>query len=229
MASNMLTVVLAILMASSSQGSSLSNRATPSGQAMQTLQALDMDGSGTVTKEEVQQFARSQGMSDNEAVGEFADLDTNKDGLLEAEEIGATLDAAQEEESDAPDEREPAPVEQPAQPAVAVALSSTSDNQTVMLQQVVTDVGTEADHIVAGQLAKLVEAKMTQYSQDAKEADSLAATARNLRGNASALAKSAPVEARKAAAQAADAEVKAALKKVTQLQQGHLLQCLLNL
>jgi hypothetical protein len=58
---------------------------------MEAIRALDTDHSGKVEKSEVEAFAKSQGLSAAEVRAEFADLDTNGNGELEADEISNTL------------------------------------------------------------------------------------------------------------------------------------------
>jgi len=62
------------------------------------LRALDRDGSGTVSWGEVKAFAEGQGLESDDILNEFSDLDTNKDGELDTEELAATLDADQQQE-----------------------------------------------------------------------------------------------------------------------------------
>lgn len=59
--------------------------------ALETIKALDTDGSGKVERAEVEAFARSQGLSAEEVQEEFKGLDKNGDGDLEAEELTSTL------------------------------------------------------------------------------------------------------------------------------------------
>jgi len=59
--------------------------------ALETIKALDTDGSGKVEKAEVEAFARSQGLSAEEVQEEFKGLDKNGDGDLELEELANTL------------------------------------------------------------------------------------------------------------------------------------------
>lgn len=63
--------------------------------ALETIKALDTDGSGKVERAEVEAFARSQGLSADEVREEFKGLDKNGDGELEPEELTSTLADAQ--------------------------------------------------------------------------------------------------------------------------------------
>jgi len=62
--------------------------------ALETIRALDTDGSGKVERAEVEAFAKSQGLSAAEVKAEFADLDKNGNGDLEADELTATLQSS---------------------------------------------------------------------------------------------------------------------------------------
>jgi len=59
--------------------------------ALDTIKALDTDGSGKVEKAEVEAFARSQGLSTEEIQEEFKGLDKNGDGDLEPQELANML------------------------------------------------------------------------------------------------------------------------------------------
>lgn len=64
--------------------------------ALETIKALDTDGSGKVERAEVEAFARSQGLSAEEVQEEFKGLDKNGDGDLEPEELTSTLTGAED-------------------------------------------------------------------------------------------------------------------------------------
>eukprot|EP00746_Dinoflagellata_sp_MGD_P086748 gnl/MRDRNA2_/MRDRNA2_34363_c0_seq1.p1 gnl/MRDRNA2_/MRDRNA2_34363_c0~~gnl/MRDRNA2_/MRDRNA2_34363_c0_seq1.p1 ORF type:complete len:501 (+),score=151.57 gnl/MRDRNA2_/MRDRNA2_34363_c0_seq1:112-1614(+) len=65
---------------------------TPDVSAAQSMiKALDTDGSGVVEKNEVDAFAKSQGLSAAETAEEFKDLDKNHDGQLDSSEISSTV------------------------------------------------------------------------------------------------------------------------------------------
>lgn len=57
----------------------------------QALLVLDTDKSGRVEKAEVEAFAKSQGLSDEDVREEFKDIDLNGNGELDADEIRNTL------------------------------------------------------------------------------------------------------------------------------------------
>mmetsp|Transcript_115037 Transcript_115037/g.199569 ORF Transcript_115037/g.199569 Transcript_115037/m.199569 type:complete len:310 (-) Transcript_115037:71-1000(-) len=64
---------------------------TPSASSIaETLKALDTNGDGKVGRQEIEGFAKSQGLSAEEVRADFADLDRNGDGELEASELGAS-------------------------------------------------------------------------------------------------------------------------------------------
>lgn len=68
--------------------------AAPTSSANNAFNALDTDGSGTVTVAEIKKFALSQGLNEMQTLTEFKELDLNKNGLLELEEIGHSLEQA---------------------------------------------------------------------------------------------------------------------------------------
>lgn len=67
--------------------------------ALETIKALDTDGSGKVERAEVEAFARSQGLSAEEVEEEFKGLDKNGDGDLEPEELTSTLISGSDQSS----------------------------------------------------------------------------------------------------------------------------------
>merc|ERR1719281_2046391 len=70
-------------------------RDIPPAVALSAIKALDTDGSGKAEKNEVEAFARLQGVSAEQISQEFEELDTNRDGALEADEIGNGLASPQ--------------------------------------------------------------------------------------------------------------------------------------
>lgn len=67
--------------------------------ALETIKALDTDGSGKVERAEIEAFARSQGLSAEEVQEEFKGLDKNGDGDLEPEELASTLTGGEDTSS----------------------------------------------------------------------------------------------------------------------------------
>lgn len=59
--------------------------------AEDTIRALDTNGNGLVDKAEIAVFAKSQGLSSQEVLADFQELDANKDGELDSSEIGGLL------------------------------------------------------------------------------------------------------------------------------------------
>jgi len=90
--------------------------AKPASATEEALRALDTNGDGRVTKQEIEVFAQSQGLALADVQNEFKDLDTDGDGELSASEISSTL--SQPENVAAVQAVAAAPV---APPAVAMA------------------------------------------------------------------------------------------------------------
>merc|ERR1719235_2675339 len=90
-----LTYLFQILPASSNAtGSHLRASLTSDGidaKAEDTIRALDMNGNGMVDKSEIAVFAKNQGLSSEEVLADFHELDANKDGELDSSEIGGLL------------------------------------------------------------------------------------------------------------------------------------------
>lgn len=59
--------------------------------AADTVRALDTNGNGKVDKSEIATFAKSQGLSTEEVLADFQELDVNKDGELDSSEISGLL------------------------------------------------------------------------------------------------------------------------------------------
>jgi hypothetical protein len=77
-----------------SSGSALSISADAQGidtKAADTVRALDTNGNGKVDTAEITTFAKSQGLSSQEVLADFQELDLNKDGELDSSEIGGLL------------------------------------------------------------------------------------------------------------------------------------------
>lgn len=75
-------------------GSALSISADAQGidtKAADTVRALDTNGNGKVDTAEITTFAKSQGLSSQEVLADFQELDLNKDGELDSTEIGGLL------------------------------------------------------------------------------------------------------------------------------------------
>lgn len=65
--------------------------ANPASATEEALHALDTNGDGRVTKQEIEVFAQSQGLALADVQNEFKDLDTDGDGELSSTEISSTL------------------------------------------------------------------------------------------------------------------------------------------
>eukprot|EP00401_Gymnodinium_catenatum_P011598 CAMPEP_0117571666 /NCGR_PEP_ID=MMETSP0784-20121206/59884_1 /TAXON_ID=39447 /ORGANISM="" /LENGTH=118 /DNA_ID=CAMNT_0005369863 /DNA_START=24 /DNA_END=377 /DNA_ORIENTATION=+ len=58
---------------------------------LQTLQALDTDGSGRIEQAEIIAFARNQGLEVDRVVADFRELDLDGNGELDLAELSGTL------------------------------------------------------------------------------------------------------------------------------------------
>jgi hypothetical protein len=97
-----------------------------------TLATLDTNHNGKVEKSEIEAFARSQGMSPEDVMGDFKEIDTNGDGELDASEIAAILG---ETDSQQQQQQQPATNSQPlnvvAQTPIATAAQTSPANIAV--------------------------------------------------------------------------------------------------
>mmetsp|Transcript_79321 Transcript_79321/g.137527 ORF Transcript_79321/g.137527 Transcript_79321/m.137527 type:complete len:317 (+) Transcript_79321:70-1020(+) len=216
----------------------------------QTLKALDTDGDGKVGKQEIEQFARDQGLSTEEVRADFADLDRNNDGELEASEIGSVMteSPAAESEMKAPQAAaKPAPkpmavhASKKASPAPEIVdLSAvTPVAQAVLPEQgrsVITQAAEEqprdelnleslqqnaerqAGSVLAETLARQAQQMFQQGEQDEQRAQSFEKLAKQLRGNITALARSASAETKRAASLATTQVGNGAITEIRALQ-----------
>jgi hypothetical protein len=59
------------------------------------LAAMDNDGDGTASLEEVEAFAKEQGLDYASSLAEFAGFDQNKDGVLDSKELGQAVSSGE--------------------------------------------------------------------------------------------------------------------------------------
>jgi hypothetical protein len=209
----------------------MSSAAAKGGSVQDTLSQLDTNNNGKVDKSEIEAFARSQGMSPDDVMGDFKELDINGDGELEYSEIATVLG-----ESDTPPqpqmESNPAPRAQPAAAAAAaqagnVALrapvaaatqagshaaskapvtqprATQADSVTDDLQSLQQSASLEAGRVLATQFASLAQQLMAKSAADQKKASTYEQEARSLRGKAANLLKGVTAQTRRAAADSA--------------------------
>lgn len=105
------------------------------GTTLETLKALDYDGSGAVSWLEIQKFAKDQGLDEQQTLLEFKQLDANGDGQLGADEIGETLGDNQAPVADQAMKTAAAPPAKPVTKAVTMPspVAAPVVNPTVMV------------------------------------------------------------------------------------------------
>jgi len=178
----------------------------------EAIRALDTDRSGKVEKAEVEAFARSQGLSAEEARAEFRSLDTDGSGELEASEIRNTL----YDKGSAPAPK--VPLKAAAAPAVAA-------HGTSQLQAVELEAELHAGKALAEVFARTAAKALQSRSEDAVKATKLEEAAKALRGQTAELRRTAAAQTAKAAREAAQAvfqqaegQVKALEKEAAELE-----------
>jgi len=83
---------LSVMLRSQARVHRMLNRASPDASAAaRTLQTLDTNHDGKVDPQEVAAFARTQGLDPEAVTKEFASLDKDGDGVLNAEELSVAL------------------------------------------------------------------------------------------------------------------------------------------
>lgn len=232
-----LVVVFAALVQTASAGAS-GLRASPAADAklVETVRALDKNGNGKVDMSELTGFAKSQGLSTQEVLADFKELDVNKDGALDSSEIGPLFgvdDASQDTEVAA---KPPAPKphamavgaksvaavatgEARVQPAVAPkAKSQVKNSMGLDLVALEKDAQEQAEGVIAKRLAERAQVLLARSSADERKAEAFDAAVKTLRGNATALSHEANEQTREASRQAVAAVSKKSMAELQKLQ-----------
>merc|ERR1719291_1050755 len=68
-----------------------------------TIKALDTNKNGKVDRSEIETFARSQGLSAQDVMGDFQQLDLNGDGELDSSEIAHALNDSDTQQAETPE------------------------------------------------------------------------------------------------------------------------------
>mmetsp|Transcript_22103 Transcript_22103/g.40617 ORF Transcript_22103/g.40617 Transcript_22103/m.40617 type:complete len:234 (-) Transcript_22103:102-803(-) len=165
---------------------------TGAASAPEAFQALDADGSGTVTEAEVENFARMSGLASEDLLAEFQSLDKNGDGLLQMSELEDTV-------SNGP------------------KLPEAKSPETVSIQNSAIEVQEQASSVLASKFAETVQKVMARYHEHEDEASQYEDLARRLRGNATTLVRQVPETVRTAAKSAAQKTVEEAMREVREL------------
>lgn len=183
--------------------------------AMQAIAALDTDHSGKVERAEMEAFALSQGLTTEDVKAEFASLDTNGDGELEADEISNTLHDAKVSS------KVPAVQSQKhsfaGEAAIAMKAPAVAAPPVLATVQNVGGLGSfkqetlelEAEQLAGKALAEVftrTAAKaLESRSHDLEQASKLEAAAKSLRGQTAEIRRTAAEQTMKAAQEAAAA------------------------
>jgi hypothetical protein len=211
--------------------------------AADTLRTLDTNKNGKVDRTEIENFARSQGLSGQDVMGDFRELDTNDDDELDFSEISAILKDGADAQTDsvavaaAPAPAvaatpflaaiaSKAPVPQPASTASKAKASGQVSSQAKKVQEISADgieaaqghAEQQAERVIASSFASRAQKLLRQSAVDEKSSETYAKEARALRGKIHDLVLSAQ-EATKHAAESIAAKVgQDAAPKIKQLQ-----------
>lgn len=231
-----LVVVFAALVQTSSAGAS-GLRSSPAADAklVETVRALDKNGNGKVDMSELTGFAKSQGLSTQEVLADFKELDVNKDGALDSSEIGPLFgvdDASQDTEVAA---KPPAPKphamvvgaksvaavatgEARVKPATPKAKSQAKNSMGLDLVALEKDAQEQAEGVIAKRLAERAQVLLARSSADERKAEAFDAAVKTLRGNATALSHEANEQTREASRQAVATVSKKSMAELQKLQ-----------
>lgn len=192
-----------------------------------TIKTFDSNGNGKVDRSEITAFAESHGLSVEELIRDFRDIDTNGDGELDVQEMASVLTGAETgiaaQTKEVAERVVAAPKSTTAQLPAAEVSEMTSAEVTGQQQNVLLDIKglsrdaqLQADGVLAKSLASRAQQLLAQSQRDEKAATHYETVARSLRGSIQALIQDADAETRKAAADAMEKRSQAALPKVQQ-------------
>lgn len=156
----------------------------------EALLALDTDGSGSVQRNEIEAFARAQGLSPAEVQSEFRDLDTNGDGELSAKEISSTLSQPEDAGAAADPAVDPT-VANAAAPTDAISTQSAAETVTAQPETVEFEARQDAAKVVAETFAHSAADVLAARGQDVEKAATLEEAAKSLRGKTAELRRTA--------------------------------------
>lgn len=234
--------VLATLVQTSSAGTA-GLRASPAADSklVETVRALDKNGNGKVDMSELTGFAKSQGLSTQEVLADFKELDVNKDGALDASEIGPLFgvdgaDVAEVSPKDpamavetkpvaavavavvaAPKLAEKKPRKQ-AQAAAKKAAPQPENSMGIDLVALEQDAQEQAGGVIAKRLAERAQVLLARSSADERKAEAFDTAVKTLRGNATALSHQANKQTREASRSAVSAVSKKSMAELQKLQ-----------
>jgi len=205
-----------------------------------TIKTFDRNSNGKVDRSEITAFAESHGLSVEEVIRDFHDIDTNGDGELDVSEMALVLQSAETGTASQTKEVAESVVLQSSASAPksvtsqlpaervseATSAEMTGKHQDVLLdlRGLSQDAQLQADGVLAKSFASRARELLAQSQRDAKAAAHYETVARSLRGSIEALIQSADAETRKAASDAMEKRSQVALPEVQQLQAeaGHL-------
>lgn len=223
-ASHVLVVVVALAQLTYTEAASPASTQGADTKLADTLRALDTNGNGKVDQAELAAFAKAQGLSSEEVLADFKELDVNHDGALDLSEIGPLLGA-----TDAQVELAAAPAIAVAAPAVTVAAQDTQvaakaapqpkSTMGLDLAALQRDAQEQAGAVMASRLAQRAQVLLARSAADEHKAEAFDTEVHSLRGNATALAKKANGETRKAARVASHSVSDKSLGKLKQLRE----------
>lgn len=195
----------------------------------ETVRALDANGNGKVDQSELTGFAQSQGLSSEEVLADFKELDVNNDGALDSSEIGPLFGAV-----DAASEPTAKSVEKPPLGSgyAATAPTQAFHDKTIGTKQVQEekkvgldlaevehDAQDQAEGVIASRLAQRAQVLLARSVADEQKALVFDGEVRTLRGNATALAQTANEETRKAARSASATVAAKSMEQLKKLQE----------
>lgn len=211
------------------------------------LLALDTDHSGKVERAEIEAFAQSKGLSLEQIKGEFASIDKNGNGELEASEIQAaiagsdsspsaqqtvqqtvqlpeTQQTLQQQTVELPEMMMPARSVQSAAAVqvqntpVAMAPDTKAQEPAINTQDLEVTAEMHAEHVVAQLFEQKAASALAAMREDSKRAKTLQKTARALRGQADEVRQGLAQETANAAKTATDAVLDKAEKQVKMME-----------
>lgn len=212
------------------------------------LLALDTDHSGKVERAEIEAFAQSKGLSLEQIKGEFASIDKNGNGELEASEIQTaiagsdsspsvqqavqqtvqlpeTQQTLQQQTVELPEMVMPARSVQSAAAAVqvqnkpvAMAPDTKAQEPAINTQDLEVTAEMHAEHVVAQLFEQKAASALAAMREDSNRAKTLQKTARALRGQADEVRQGLAQETANAAKTATDAVLDKADKQVKMME-----------
>jgi hypothetical protein len=184
----------------------------PASRVADTVRALDKNGNGKVDTDEIMEYAKTQGLDTTAVINDFHELDTNKDGELDAVEISGLLNSDESQATPEANSVIGAASELPK--ATVTSVASTIDSapvastivqrreanpQTLDVLALEQDAKKHAANVVASGLAQRAQTLLSQSAEDTRKAAAFEQQARTLREQATSLIQQADAQTREAA------------------------------